>query len=89
MALGAREVTVIGMIIRRGMAHALLGVVLGLVAALAGTRALSSTLYDVSASDPLTLAGVTLLLLAVAFVACWFPARRAAAIDPVEAIRVE
>jgi ABC-type antimicrobial peptide transport system permease subunit len=89
MALGARESTVVGMIIRRGMGHAVLGVTLGLLAALAGTRALASMLFDVSATDPFTLAAVTLLLLAVAFVACWLPARRAASINPVEAIRVE
>jgi putative ABC transport system permease protein len=89
MALGARQPTVVSMIVKRGMAYALLGTALGLVAALAGTRALRSALFDLSSTDPLTLAAVTLLLLGVAFIACWLPARRAAAIDPVEAIRLE
>ena len=73
----------------RGMGHALLGAALGLAAALAGTRWLAGVLYDLSATDPPTLALVTLLLLGVASLASWLPARRAAAIDPVEAIRLE
>jgi ABC-type antimicrobial peptide transport system permease subunit len=89
MALGARQPAVVGMIVRRGMRHALLGTAFGLAAALAGTRALHSTLFDLSTTDPLTLAAVTLLLLGVALIACWLPARQAAAIDPVEAIRLE
>jgi len=89
MALGARRGAVVGMIVRRGMTHALAGAGLGLLAALLGRRWLAGALYDVSATDPPTLAAVTLLLLGVAFVACWLPARRAAAIDPVEAMRVE
>ncbi|HSR93171.1 MAG TPA: ABC transporter permease [Gemmatimonadales bacterium] len=89
MALGARQPAVVSMIVRRGMRHALLGTALGLAAAFAGTRALHSTLFDLSTTDPLTLAAVTLLLLGVALIACWLPARRAAAIDPVEAIRLE
>jgi len=89
MALGASHGTVIGMIVRRGMQHAIAGAVLGLVAALLGTRFLASVLFNVGATDPATLIAVTLLLLGVAFVACWLPARHAAKIDPVEAIRVE
>jgi predicted permease len=89
MALGASHGAVIGMIVRRGMGHAVAGAVLGLAAALLGTRWLASALYDVGATDPVTLVAVTLLLLGVALVACWLPARRATGIDPVEAIRVE
>jgi putative ABC transport system permease protein len=89
MALGAHQGAVVVMIVRRGMGHALLGAGIGLAVALAGTRWLSSTLFDISATDPPTLIAVTLLLLAVALIACWLPARRAAAIDPVEAIRLE
>jgi len=59
------------------------------VAALLGTRFLASVLFNVGATDPVTLVAVTVLLLGVAFVACWLPARHAAKIDPVEAIRVE
>jgi ABC-type antimicrobial peptide transport system permease subunit len=69
--------------------HAVVGSALGLAAALVGTRALTSVLYDVSPGDPATLGLATLALLAVALVACWLPARRAAAINPVEAIRHE
>jgi putative ABC transport system permease protein len=89
MALGARGSAVVGMIVRRGMGHALVGAALGLTVALFGTRWLAGTLYAVSATDPPTLAAVTMLLLSVSFVACWLPARRAAAVNPVEAIRME
>ncbi|MEP7348158.1 MAG: FtsX-like permease family protein, partial [Gemmatimonadaceae bacterium] len=89
MALGARQRAVVGMVVRRGLTHALVGTALGLVAALVGTRALSTSLFGVSASDPVTLASVTVILLVVAVLACWLPARRAAAIDPVDAIRVD
>jgi ABC-type antimicrobial peptide transport system permease subunit len=88
MALGAGQPTVVGMIVRRGMRYALLGTALGLAAALAGTRALASTLFDLSATDPFTLATVTCAI-SVAFSPGWLPARRAAAIDPVEAIRLD
>jgi putative ABC transport system permease protein len=89
MALGASHGNVVGMIVRRGMEHAIVGAVLGIVVAVLGTRFLASVLFDVGATDPVTLVAVTVLLLGVAFVACWLPARHAAKIDPVEAIRVE
>ena len=89
MALGAPHGAVVRMIVRRGMGHAVAGAVLGLAAALAGARWLAGALYEVRATDPATLTAVTLLLLGVAFVACWLPARRAAMIDPTEAIRAE
>jgi putative ABC transport system permease protein len=89
MALGAPQGTVIRMIVGRGMGHALVGAGLGLVAALLATRTLASTLFGLSATDPTTLAAVTVLLLGVAAVACWLPARRAAMIDPATAIRLE
>lgn len=89
MALGATGSSVVGMIVRRGMGHAIAGAALGLVAALLGTRLLAGVLFDVDATDPLTLGAVTILLLLVALVACWLPARGAAGIDPVEAIRAE
>lgn len=74
---------------RYGMRHAAIGGVIGLGVALLATRKLASALYGVSATDPATLAGVTLTLLGVALVACWLPARRAAGIEPVEAIRAD
>ena len=89
MALGAGRRSVVGMIVGSGFLHAIVGSVLGLVVALISTRMLTSVLYDVSAADPRTLALSTTALLAVALVACWLPARRAAAIDPLEAIRHE
>jgi predicted permease len=87
MALGARQGAVVGMIVRRGFSHALAGSALGLLAALAGARWMASSLYEVGAGDPATFAAATLTLLAVAAVACWLPARRAAAIDPAAALR--
>ncbi|MFN2563566.1 MAG: ADOP family duplicated permease, partial [Gemmatimonadaceae bacterium] len=89
MALGASRRTVVQMIMRSGLTHAIAGSALGLVAALVSARALTTVLYDVSATDPAALAAVTAVLLAVALVACWLPARRAATIDPLEAIRHE
>ena len=89
MAIGAQPRRIVQMIVRSGLMHAVIGSVLGLAAALVGTRALTSVLYDVSPGDPATLGLATLALLGVALFACWLPARRAAAIDPLEAIRHE
>jgi ABC-type antimicrobial peptide transport system permease subunit len=89
MALGARQAAVVGMIVRRGLAHAAAGTALGLVAALVATRSVGTVLFGVTPHDPRTLAEVTVALLVVALVASWLPARRAAAIDPVDAIRLE
>lgn len=89
MALGARAEEVTGEIVRRGMRHAAAGAAIGLVIALAASRWLTGALYEVSPTDPLTLGMVTLLLLTVALVACWLPARKAAAVAPGEALRGE
>ena len=89
MAIGAEPRRIVRMVVRSGLVHAVIGSVLGLAAALVGTRALASVLYDVSPGDPVTMGVATLALLAVALFACWLPARRAAAIDPLEAIRYE
>ena len=67
----------------------MIGVGIGLASALALTRLMSSLLYEVAPADPLTLAGVSLLLLAVALLACWLPARRAARVHPMQALRCE
>jgi putative ABC transport system permease protein len=89
MALGAQKRTVLSQVIGHGMKLALAGVALGLFSALALTRALRSLLYGVKPADPLTLAAVSLLLVAIALVASWLPARRAAKVDPMEALRYE
>jgi putative ABC transport system permease protein len=89
MALGASRAAVLRMIIGEGLALALAGVVIGLALALALTRALSSYLYGVSAADPLTYLATTLILIIVALLACYFPARRAAGVDPMTALRQE
>src|SRR5690606_23935737 len=87
LALGARPADVSGMVLRQGALTAGAGLILGLLAAAAGTRLLGSILYGVSATDPLTYALVATVLLAVALGACWVPARRAARLDPAEALR--
>lgn len=66
-----------------------IGVVVGVVGAFAATRLMSALLFGISAADPLTYAGVAVALLAVALVACWLPARRAARLDPIAALRRE
>jgi putative ABC transport system permease protein len=89
MALGARRGFVVGMITAQGMRQVVIGAAAGLVIALVATRALEATLYGVSTADPATLAAATLVLLGVAAAACWLAARRAARIDPLEAMRAE
>lgn len=87
VALGARVRDVTGMVLRQSLGLALLGVVVGVLAAIATTRFLGALLYGVSPGDPVTLAAVPLVLLAVAALASFVPARRAARVDPVEALR--
>lgn len=87
MALGARPGTVMSLVLRHGLRLALTGVAAGLVGSLSLSRALSGVLYGVTQTDPAAFATSTLLLLAVAFAACWMPARRAARIDPIAALR--
>ncbi len=89
MALGARRSDVLKMVVRQGMLLTLLGVVVGLVGAFALTRVMASLLFQVTAKDPFTFAAVAVLLLAVAFIACFIPAQRATKIDPLIALRYE
>jgi putative ABC transport system permease protein len=89
LALGARRTDVLRLTVGRGMALALLGLALGLLAAAALSRLFAPLLYQVSPWDPVSYAGIAILLVDVAFVACWLPARRALAINPVEVLRAE
>lgn len=89
LALGARRNDVLRLVIKRGMSYSLIGIVIGLAAALALTRLMESLLYGVSPADPLTFAGITLLLALVSLLASWIPARRAAKVDPLIALRHE
>jgi predicted permease len=88
-ALGASRGQIVGLVLRQGMATSVAGMAAGLFGALALTRFLASSLYRVRASDPLTLMAVTVVLGATALLACYIPARRATAVDPVIALRSE
>ena len=89
VALGAQRRDVLSLVIGKGLKLALIGSVLGLSGALAATRLVSSMFYGVTPTDPMTFAGVSLLLMLVACIASWLPARRAARVDPMEALRHE
>jgi putative ABC transport system permease protein len=89
LALGAEPRGVAAMIVRQGGLVTLGGIAVGLGAALAGSRLIESLLYDVSPRDPVVFATTMLMLLVVALTACWLPARRAARVSPVEAMRAE
>src|SRR4029450_5528048 len=87
LPLGATQRDVMGLILGQGLVVALAGIGLGLAGAVAVTRVVSTFLVGVSATDPITFAGVPALLLAVAIVASFFPARRASRVDPNVALR--
>ncbi|HEX7090564.1 MAG TPA: ABC transporter permease [Longimicrobiales bacterium] len=89
IALGAAPGEVRGMVLRQGMALSLVGVAIGLAGALALSRLLESLLFGISSRDPLTLAAVTLLLVAASALAVYLPARRASAVSPMDALRTE
>ncbi len=89
LALGAQRSNVLRLILSQGLRLAVAGVALGLLGAIAFTRLLKGLLFGISATDPWTFAVIAMLLVGVALLACWLPARRATKVDPLEALRYE
>jgi len=89
MAIGARPAEIVRMILSQGMGLALVGVAIGVATAFALTRAVKSFLFGVTPNDPATFLGVAAVLAAAALAACYLPARRAARVDPLRALRTE
>ncbi len=89
LALGATPLRMLWLVIRKGMGLTLVGVVLGVFASFGLTRLMRSLLFGVGATDPLTFAAVPVVLLVVSLLACWIPAKRAAKVDPIAALRYE
>jgi putative ABC transport system permease protein len=89
LALGAEPASIAGTILQQGGLVALAGITVGLVMAFAGSPLIGSLLYGVTPRDPAVFTATTLLLLGVALFACWLPARRAARLSPLEALRTE
>jgi ABC-type antimicrobial peptide transport system permease subunit len=89
MALGAQRNQLTGMFVRQGLALTATGVALGLAVAFMAMRLMSSLLFNVSPVDPGTYIGMTVIILGIASLACYLPSRRAAAVEPVTALRAE
>ena len=89
MALGAQRGDILGLLVKQGMRLVMVGAFIGVAAAAASSRILESFLYGVTMDDRLTFVAAPLVLVAVALVACWLPARRAASVDPMKALRFE
>jgi putative ABC transport system permease protein len=89
MALGANQNEILAMILRQGLGVVGIGLLIGLVAAFAGARIAAQVFVGVTPSDPITYSTVTAILVGVALLACWIPARRATRVDPLVALRYE
>jgi ABC-type antimicrobial peptide transport system permease subunit len=89
MALGAEQRDVQRMVVRQGLGLAGIGIVLGLIGAFGITRVIATQLYNVTPTDPISFGGVTVFLTLIALAASYFPARRATAVDPNVALRME
>ena len=89
LALGAQTRDVLSLVIGQGVKLAITGIAMGLMASFALTRLIQTLLFGVSATDPLTFALITTLLILVSLLACWIPARRATKVDPVVALKYE
>jgi len=89
LALGAEKQNILRLILRQGLALATAGAAIGLICALIVAHLMASVLYDIRPADPLTFAGVALVFVFVALVACYLPARRATKVDPMVALRCE
>ena len=89
MAIGAQRKDILALVLGEGVRLALLGAAIGVAAGLGLTRLMANLLYEVSATDPLTFVAVPIVLLGVALLACYIPARRALQVDPMTALRYE
>jgi ABC-type antimicrobial peptide transport system permease subunit len=89
MALGAQRKQVLKLVVRQGMTLTAIGVIVGLAGSLGLTRLMSNLLFGISATDSATFAALSVVLLSVALLACWLPARRASGVDPMVALRAE
>ena len=89
MALGARPATVVRLVVREGMVFPFAGLLIGVIAAVASTRVLRASLYEIAPTDPVVFGGTMVILLLVSVAACLLPARRATRVDPLEALRAE
>jgi putative ABC transport system permease protein len=87
MALGARRIDVLRLVLGQGATMTLIGMLIGIAAALGLTRLMANELFGITAHDPLTFTAVTILLALVALLACYLPARRAMRVDPIVALR--
>jgi putative ABC transport system permease protein len=89
MALGARKADVLKLVLRQGMTLSVIGIAIGLLSSAALTQVIKTLLFNVGATDPLTFSVIALVLISVALLACYIPARRATKVDPMVSLRYE